>query len=137
MPSDILNFETGRPELCRSGCPDNEILDVESARVEQQIWRNAMEKCSDYSKFTNNAYNKTSWRHRDWCLFDVMSAYPSENEDHSSSVSSEDIAVSTISEHILTNKENNEIDAVSLGMNDRPLILTIVVLQLIHILHIF
>ncbi len=78
MPEEILGtsqtYDEKGVELCTTGCPASELLDIQIARDFVVSRDQALRECSNLSNLSNDIQNTLTDSYLDWCVFDVMTA---------------------------------------------------------------
>uniref|UniRef100_A0A0A9YYG6 RGM domain family member B n=2 Tax=Lygus hesperus TaxID=30085 RepID=A0A0A9YYG6_LYGHE len=73
LPWDIAKIrEENALELCQTGCPGTELLDIASSRGHRLSWETALNKCKQNMDLETEVRNNLTDQYLDWCVFDVM-----------------------------------------------------------------
>ncbi|XP_014253640.1 repulsive guidance molecule A-like [Cimex lectularius] len=80
MPKEIVDLsEEEGFDLCRKGCPSNELLNIKTSIKHSSLWESAYANCTNNGgaeEGTGNADIKNTLTdyYLDWCIFDVMTS---------------------------------------------------------------
>lgn len=79
LPEEVVHLSKSyddfdKVELCSTGCPASEMLDIVSARGHQVEREEALRLCKNTENLSNDIANNLTDNYLDWCVFDVMTA---------------------------------------------------------------
>ncbi|KAK6617313.1 hypothetical protein RUM44_005644 [Polyplax serrata] len=72
LPEEVALLDGEDLQLCNSGCPTSEQLNLAADHGEAMSWEEALSQCQDSDGLSNEINNRLTDHYLDWCVFDVM-----------------------------------------------------------------